>query len=213
MPLGIVSDDEFLKEVENSSIKKEGTIPQPKAATAKIHSPTMEEKVNEAITGIVEDMPSRGRQKGSVEVPDSLRKIIGETNEIEGRKQAIALAKSFGISSSSVSAYANGATSTATYDNSRESIVTHIQGRKDKVAGSALSILRQSFSLMRANEDHKLKACSAPELAGIARSMASVVKMMEPEPEKTNEVIKPQFVVFAPVMKDESHFEVIQLKE
>lgn len=210
MPLGIVSDDEFLAEVNNSLVER------PTSATATTSEPRIKpiKEVNEAITGIVEDMPSRGRQKGSVEVPDSLRKIIGETNELEGRKQAIALAKSFGISSSSVSAYANGATSTATYDNPRESIVTHIQGRKDKVAGSALSILRQSFSLMRANEDHKLKACSAPELAGIARSMASVVKMMEPEPDKVSVgENRPQFVVFAPVMKDESHFEVIHLKE
>lgn len=198
MPLGIVSDDEFNAEMNNSAIVS------PK-------KPLVEE-VNKVITGIVENMPSRGRQIGSVEVPDSLRKIIGETNEIEGRKSAIALAKNFGISSSSVSAYANGATSTSTYHEGRESIVSHIQGRKDKVANSALGILRKSFGILRDNDDIKLKGATAKELSSIAKDMGSIVKMMEPETEKVSEV-KPQFVVFAPVMKDESHFEVINLKE
>lgn len=195
MPLGVVNDDEFNREVINSGIP----------------SPKVEER-SEVITGIVEDLPKKGRGEGSVEVPDSLRKIIGETNELEGRKSAIEFAKSFGISPSSVSAYANGSTSTASYNNPRESIVNHIQGRKDKIANSALSILRKSFSVINEDEHSKLRESTAKELSTIAKEMASVVKMMEPESDKLSEN-RPQFVVFAPIMKDESHFEVITLKE
>lgn len=186
MPMGIVNDDDFLKELENSGSNNQVKKPE------------------------IIDLPTKGRQKGSVEVPDSLRKIIGETSELEGRKSALALADSFGISKSSVSAYSNGAHSTASYETPTD-VASHIQSRKDRVAKSALSILRRSFGAI--SED-KLKDSDAKELSSVAKDMAAIVKMMEPETkDNTNTVARPQFVVFAPVMRDESHFEVIQSKE
>ena len=188
--MGIVDDDDFEREIQNSSVKEEPIE-----------------------RGKVVNLPKPGRQIGSTEVPDSLRQIIGETSELEGRQSAIALAKEFNISPSSVSAYANGATSTASYDTPKESIINHIQGRKDRVAGKALSILRKSFKVLE-EDNSKLNDCSAMELAGVARHMAGIVKLMEPENEQArNENSKPQFVVFAPIMKDESHFEVIHSKD
>lgn len=193
MPLGVVSDADLRKELENSSTDSIDTTPTPSESTATII-----------------DMPGRGRGTGNVAVPDSLRKIIGETSIIEGRTDALALAESLGISPSSVSAYANGATSTASYDTPSNSITNHINERKGKRTSHALKIMKQALTGITSD---KLAESKAKELSSIARDMASVVKAMEPEVKESEGIKKPQFVVFAPIMRDESHFEVIQSKE
>lgn len=185
MPMGVVTDDDFQKEIDNSSIP---------------------------ITGDVIDMPRPGRQVNDVNVPESLRKIIGETSEIEGRKSALDLAAQFGISASSVSAYGNGATSTASYNTPDTDLSQHIKGRKNKVVGSALTRLTRAMSSLTKD---KIATSSAREISAIAKDMAQVVQMME---EKTpdgvnNNVRAPQFLVYAPTMIDERKFEVIQAKE
>src|SRR5215510_5460530 len=109
MPMGIVSDDDFDREINHLNRKPVVTPP-----------PVIPEVV---------DMPRPGRSNGDVNVPDSLRKIIGETSELEGRDAALELASKFGISPSSVSAYANGSTSTASMD--KQPNLEHINSAKD----------------------------------------------------------------------------------
>ena len=185
MPMGVVNDEDFDKEIQNSSIP---------------------------ITGDVVTMPRPGRKEGDVNVPESLRKIIGETSEIEGRQSALDFAQSLGISPSSVSAYANGATSTATYDTPSEPITNHIKERKNKVVGSALTRLTRALGGLTKD---KIQTSSAREISAIAKDMAQVVKMMEPEDNGNgaDKVRAPQFLVYAPTMIDERRFEVIQAKE
>ena len=185
MPMGVVNDSEFEQEITNSGVP---------------------------LTGSVVDIPTRGRKEGDVEVPEALRKIIGETSEIEGRKAALDLAASLGVSPSSVSAYSNGATSTATYNTPSAPISNHIKERKTKVVGSALTRLTRAMSALT---NDKIAESSAREISAIAKDMAQVVKMMEPEtPQGTgNGVQAPQFLVYAPTMIDERKFEVIQAKE
>lgn len=185
MPMGVVSDAEFEKELDNSGVP---------------------------LTGSVVDLPTKGRQENSVEVPEALRKIIGETSEIEGRKAALDLAASFGLSASSVSAYANGATSTATYNKPDPAISNHIKERKTKIVGSALTRLTRAMNGLTKD---KIETSSAREISAIAKDMAQVVKMMEPETPAGNGdgVRAPQFLVYAPTMIDERKFEVIQAKE
>jgi hypothetical protein len=85
MAMGIVSDSEFDKELAKAN-------PTPREVSKQI-----------PVTGEVVDMPAKGRGIGNVEVPDSLRKVIGETAVSEGRDTAVELARQFGISPSSAS--------------------------------------------------------------------------------------------------------------
>lgn len=185
MPIGVVNDEDFQREVDNSGIP---------------------------ITGEIIDIPRPGRKDGDVNVPESLRKIIGETSEIEGRKSAVKFAAQFGISPSSVSAYSNGANSTATYNTPDNGLADHIKGRKQKVVGSALTRLTRAMTSLTKD---KIATSSAREISAIAKDMAQVVKMMDDTPAETGNsgVRAPQFLVYAPTMIDERKFEVIQAKE
>lgn len=185
MPMGVVSDEDFQREIDNSSVP---------------------------LVGEVVDAPRPGRKEGDVQVPEALRKIIGETSEIEGRKSALDFAAALGISASSVSAYANGATSTATYDKPSAPIANHIKERKSKVVNSALTRLTRAMNGLTKD---KIETSSAREISAIAKDMAQVVKMMEPETPQgpADGVRAPQFLVYAPTMIDERKFEVITAKE
>jgi hypothetical protein len=78
-------------------------------------------------------MEQKGRKEGDNNVPNSIRAIIGETSNIDGRKEALALANSLNISSS-VSAYANGVTSTKDYNgDKKESIVDVLTKSKNEL--------------------------------------------------------------------------------
>lgn len=185
MPMGVVNDADFEKEVNNSGIP---------------------------ITGEVIDIPRPGRKENDVNVPESLRKIIGETNEIEGRQSALEFAKSFGVSPSSVSAYANGANSTSSYNTPNTELANHINGRKQKVVGSALTRLTRALGHLTSD---RIATSSAREISAIAKDMAQVVNMMEDKiPDNPNQSKQaPQFLVYAPTMIDERKFEVIHAKE
>lgn len=179
MPLGIVNDQEFEAELNNSS----------KPEIIKI--------------------PVAGRKEGDVEVPNSLRKIIGETAIVDGRKDALDLARQFGISPSSVSAYTNGASSTASYNEGENK--PFVKDIKVKIASQARNKLRNA---LRHITNEKLEAANVKDLAGIAKDMSAIVKDMEPE-KQNNGDNKPgvQFVVFAPQFKQESAFETVVAKD
>lgn len=201
MPMGVVSDAEFEKELKNSS----------KEFNRSIDIVPSNVITGEVISGKVIDSPTKGRGNGNVAVPDSLRQIIGETSELEGRKNALDFAKSLGISPSSVSAYSNGSNSTATYDTPSPTITKHINNGKERVVNSAMNRLRRSLNVLTID---KLNGATAREAAAIAKDMAQVVKMMEPEnPNDNGNKPLPQFIVYAPTMKQENHFETIYAKD
>lgn len=190
MGMGIVSDKDFDSELVNT---KAISIPPttPKSAT-------------------VIDVPSAGRNEGDVNVPNSLRNIIGDTAVTDGRQEAIALAKSFGISPSSVSAYSNGATSTASMDRTPNSPV--INKAKIRVQSRARKTLMAALDGITPD---KLAESKARDLAGIAKDMATIYKSMEPEDTESSKAGQqlPQFVVYAPTFRDERSFDTIYAKE
>lgn len=196
MPLGVVNDSEFESELRNSN--RHNSIDSTKPPQSDCNSTI----VGEVIT------IEKGRGKDSVEVPDSLRKIIGETSELEGRKNALALASHFDISPSSVSAYANGSTSTASMD--KQPNLEHINRAKERISKKARRVAIKA--LENITED-KLSIASAPELAHVARSMGAIVKDMEPEKAKNEEKNGPTFVFYAPQIVNEAKFETVYVKE
>lgn len=183
MPMGIVSDKDF--ENEDSKLN-----PQPKPKSEVI---TIE----------------KGRGNNP-EVPNGLRNIIGETAITDGRASALDLAKQFGLSPSSVSAYTQGATSTATYDvRPNEGVIRNTKEKIGKIARGKL------MKALRNITDDKLESTSARDLSGIAKDMSAVVRNMEEEQSVKNNTVNtgPTFVIYSPQFKKEEHFDVVTAKE
>jgi hypothetical protein len=188
MGMGIVSPQDFEQELKrNSTNLREGLKKQ-----VEIITPS-----------------SPGRKKGDVNVPNGLRNIIGETSIVDGREAAVELAETFGISPSSVSAYANGATSTDSYNEPGQNkpVVNKI---KENIARRARNTLRNALNNIT---NEKLQNTSAKDLAGIAKDMSAVVKSMEPEDTNDKNDNKRPFVIFAPIISKEEKFETIYTKD
>lgn len=202
MPIGIVSDDDFLREVKSYP---SGSSAPPRGVT----TPTGQIIVP---TGTVIESPKRGRKEGSVEVPDGLRQIIGETSVLEGRSAALDLAKEWGISPSSVSAYAKGATSTASYDTPKPSIINHINKSRARATKKATHVLNAA---LQAITQEKLDYTDADKLSGIAKDMSAIIKNLEPPAAASQDPSSRavQFTIFAPQFRDERTFETIQVQE
>jgi predicted transcriptional regulator len=191
MPMGIVSDEDFHAEITSLSAPK---------------------KSSPAITGEVLPKETPGRKEGDTNIPDSLRKVIGETSVIEGRKEALKIARMFDVSPSQVSAYANGATSTATYDTPVKSLIGHINKSRRKAIKRAE--LKLNGALEAITQD-KLDYADPKDLSTIAKDMSVIIKNLEPPvaPTTGDEGKGPQFVIFAPQFKDERTYETINLNE
>jgi len=189
MSMGIVSDTDF--DLEQTSLNK----PQSKSVPI--------------IQPIIQDI-NRGRGNGNVNVPNSVRKIIGSTAIEDGRTEALSLGKMMGVSPSAVSAYTQGATSTASYDEQPNKPI--INSAKERIAKSARMKLRQALNALTSD---KLQDTKAVDLSTIAKNMAGVVKQMEPDvPTGQNSLNSgTQFILYAPIFKKEEHFEVVYAKE
>lgn len=194
MAVGLLNDDEFEKEMGRyKGFRKES-------------HPSVPEIV---------DIPkeSHGRAPGDNNVPDSLRKIIGETAVIDGRQAALSLAREFNISPSSVSAYAKGATSTTTYDTPSKSIFSHINKSRQRAIQRAQKTLNGALSAIT---QEKLDYSDAKDLSTIAKDCSVIIKNLEPEKiveNQDNGIRSPQFVIYAPQFKQENSFESITVNE
>jgi predicted transcriptional regulator len=191
MAMGIVSDSDFDKELEKLNSDSVPLLPK------------------------IEKLPKKdGRGNGNFEVPEGLRKIIGEEANINGRASALEIAKDFGISPSSVSAYTRGATSTASINNPNQEQVNHINSAKLRVSKKARK--RLIMALNEITED-RIAMAKLHEISGVARDMAHIMKDMEPSAEKNgNNGINnngPMFVFYKPEQKSEEDFQTIHVRE
>jgi hypothetical protein len=190
MSIGIVSDDDFLRELEKiSGTKKTAVIPD------------------------IVEMEKPGRSEGDNNVPDVLRQIIGEESVINGRQSALGLAGMFGISGSSVSAYAKGSTSTASYDNPSPSIISHLRKSRARASKKATRVLESALGSITQD---KLDYADAKDLSAIAKDMSVVIKNLEPkdtQSSNSDSPATPQFVIFAPQFRDERSFDTITVQE
>lgn len=184
MPIGIVSDDIFDCELGISNTE----IP----------------------IGVIKQKEyNGGRPLGSSDVPDTIRKIIGDTAVESGRQDALEVAGFFGVSNSSVSAYANGATSTATYNKPKASLSKHINVTKERITKRAVNRLNKTFDALT---DDKFSEASGPELATMAKSFAAIVKDMSPAEERQNGP-QVQFVIHTPPIAREEKFATIVVND
>jgi len=188
MGMGIVNDSEFDNEISN-------TIPI--SNEHKEHSTR------------IDILPSKGRGEGNLGVPESLRKIIGEESEVNGRKSALDLARTFGISPSSTSAYANGSTSTSSYDSPNKELNNHITEAKEKVSKRARTKLMLALNSLK----EKMVDLKATDASSVAKDMSVIIKNMEPPKQEGQVVNGPQFVFYAPQFSKEESFDFIEIKE
>lgn len=149
----------------------------------------------------VRDMTrGRGSQR---QVPSSMRALVASEALTNGNAEAAKL----GVSPSSVSAYKAGARSTASIDTKDTELESKNAAVKSKAAKKAHKTL---LSAIGAITKDKLSEAKARDLSGIAKDMAAVVRTLEPEKQE-DEAVK--FVVFAPPMKKEEDFKVIEVKD
>ncbi len=191
MPIGIVSDEEFNVEVERLE-----------------RSPVPELKPAQVI-----DIPRPGRNEGDNNVPDSLRALIADDKVQNGRRSATQFAKMFDVSPSSVSAYSNGATSTASYDKANPRLASALRQSKDRITKKASKILNKTFENI--TED-KLMEADLKDLALVAKTMSGIIKDMEPASERKDAGVNingPSIVMYNPGFAKESSFETVQAPE
>lgn len=191
MGMGIVSDIDFDSELANARGK------------------TREE--SRPVTAIINPLPTPGRNNGDINVPDSLRKVIGDTAVSDGRQEALAIGRAFGISDSSVSAYGVGARSTASY-NDRPALPV-INGAKEKIQRRARIKLHTALNSLT---KEKIQESKAIEIASIAKTMSGIIKDMEPETPPSTADSKsngPTFVFMAPPILKEDAFETKYVRE
>ena len=149
---------------------------------------------------------ARGRGNGNKEVPESLRKIIGENALIETHKDT---ARAFGISPSSVAAYKNGSTSTASYNEPDSELSKAMMSSKDRISGRARKKLLMALSHIT---EEKLTDAKLGVISGVARDMSSIIRNIEPPAANVTEN-NVKFVFFSPKQKDETEYEVINALE
>ena len=190
MPMGIVSDSDFSKELGNLT-----------------PCPPIHPSIPVNPIGIIKDI-DRGRGS-NVEVPESLRKLIGDESVVSGRQSALELADRFGVSPSSVSAYSHGANNTASYD--EQPNLSNINGAKLRIAKKARKRLMISLNALT---EEKINSSKAKDIAGVAKDMSAIIKNMEPETPKINGSNGgPTFIFYSPQMRSEKVFDTIVVKE
>jgi len=197
MPLGIVSPEEFEKEKNNSLVDITSRKPNPEDSD--ITMPI--------VTSDVLQSPGVGRDLGVPNVPQSLRKILGEATAVEGLRSAMELAKGFGISQPTASTYARGEVSPGTKN---QDLLHHINSKKTKISKRALGKLNMALNHI---DDTKLQSCDAVELSNIAKNMAAVSNQMTPD---NGDGVKPdpvQFHFYAPQVRQENHYETVTAKD
>jgi len=181
MPLGILSDEEYAEELEKLSPKK----------------PAKAEIVQ---------LPERGRN-GKEEVPDSVRKIVASC-ALNGEDRQL-IESTFGVSQSSISAYKNGATSTASYHKPDEVLAQHVDTVKKGIVKKANNRIMRALNSMK---NDKFESASLRDLSGVAKDMSAVIRNLEPQRE-AGSGNNAQFVFFSPKLKDESDYKIINVKD
>lgn len=177
MPLGIVSVEDWDKEIN--------------------HNPS---KDNESSRPLIRDTNlGRGSKQ---ETPEVIRNIVGE-EKVRG-EVGKELAKLFGLSDASVSAYGQGMTSSN--GTTSEELANHIGKVRLKVKSQAAAKL--SLALDSINED-KLSKARVGELSAVARNMAAIVKDMDVDDRENKP--QTQIIFVAPHMRKEEQYEVIDV--
>lgn len=208
MPLGIVSDSDFNSELNNSNREfiRTPIVERPKDVMI-VDDKHIENPIITSDT-IIKKYHPHGRHEDDVNVPQSLRKLIGDAAITEGRPAALEIAEQFGLSNSSVATYTNPDNGNLNERNSVD-ILNMLTTKKVKISKRALGKLNLAMGLIT---EEKLKDCKVETLSAVAKNMAQVAKNMEPSiKEETKSPV--QFVMFAPQINNENKYQTVIAKD
>lgn len=151
--------------------------------------------------GSIEIKHGRGNKS---ETPEILRELVA-SESISGANSK-ELSREFNVSESSISAYKNGATSTASYHNPDMELKKANDRTRDHISGKAQSKLIAAIDSIDFQDKIKPQIASA-----IARDMSSVIKNLNPNPDIA--IQNNQVLVYRPRMREEDSYETIQIDE
>lgn len=216
MAMLILSDDEFTKEllslsvtIPSNSVQKLSSIVHSESPTEKSETENKnseKENIEKSHTNTLSEsykVVDIERGRGHVPaVPQGIRQLIAQ-EAIEGAT-AKELSEVFDVSPSSISAYKNSATSTATYHkpdpNLQRANARVIANITFKARGRMLAAIEQIT-------DARLASAKLQTISSVARDMSSVIRNLEPT---TSSVQNNQILVYKPRLKEEEEFEVIE---
>lgn len=179
MPLGFVSDDDFAAEAAALCGKKSSI------------------EISEI---------ARGRGNADA-VPMVVREFIAsESIEANGNHKEIG--RALGVSTSSVSAYANGATSTTTYKDGNDRLKNHVDAIKERIIKKANSKL---ISALNSMTQDKLDDSDAKSLSGIAKDMATTIEKLSPKANPLSDETNVHLHIYSPRMKELKDYEIIDV--
>jgi predicted transcriptional regulator len=204
MPLGVVDDKSFADELSKLGIA------MPEANEQEIvNNDEADESVEDDSQMRASEVVYKELQRGRgerPEVPTSVRAVIAA--EAICGTPIKDVAETFGVSPSSVSAYKNGATSTASYNKPDE----ELKKKNDEVRGTVSSLaLANLMSALKNITPEKLANSKLQVISGVAKDMSSIVNNMNPPDE--NKAAFQQVIVFKPRMRDEDDYEVLDIQK
>lgn len=141
-----------------------------------------------------------GRKEGVTTLTKADRLIAGTLGQIYDQSS---VAKDFGITRQHVNNLAHGRT-----DSRGNGSGTGLaeSGILDEVKERALQKVLSAVDLM---SDKKLEGCNAKDLAGIASNMSKVYSNVSPK--DNNDGARVQVVLYAPRVKEEREFQVVEI--
>lgn len=154
-------------------------------------------------TRFIEQKVGRGNK---AETPEIIREIVQEEGIKGGQNDE--LAKLFGISPSSVSAYKHSATSTASYNQPEPKLAAKNKSIRDiikKRAGVKAALAINSIS------EEDIVNATVTEKANVARQMSAIFKDMEID-SSSGKNAPTQIAIFIPPMKSEADYDVIDVR-
>lgn len=151
------------------------------------------------------DKPKLGRN-GVKEIPEGIRKLIaGESLQGVPAKQ---LQEVFPISQSSISAYKEGATSTASIHNPNPELKKHTDNIKNQIGEAARGRL---FKALNSMTDDKIAEAPLKVASQVVRDMSAVIKDMLDKDNEGGTTVNFTFVSVPPA--DEDKYAVIDIGE
>ena len=186
--MGIVSDEEFDKAISQASPRKKNERALDNATILDI---------------------KKGRGEGKTNTPDIVRETIAKC-ALEGEGTGSEIARAFGISQSSVSAYKVGAHSTNSYHEPDQDLISKVLRHKATISKRAAKLTLKALANIT---EEKLEATKAVDLSTIAKNMSTIIADMEPKQNEPHQQNNVQFVFMAPRVKNIEEYRTIHVAE
>lgn len=190
--IGVASHDDFVKELERLSNKADNKTSDKSISI---------QKETEKVVDI-----NRGRGIGKEETSNEVRAFI--SGEVLSGARANDVAKAFGVSESSISAYKKDATSTSSYHKPDKELGELNDATRRRIVGPAQQTL---IDAIEAITPEKLSGSKVNVASAVARDMSSIIKNMQPEAGST--VNNNQVIIYKPRMLEEDDYIEMQVNE